>query len=100
METLQTKAAKPEKKRGKLKAKHIVLIVLAVALIVMLIPKKLVFKDGGTKVYQAVLYRVTDYHRFSEDPATGKAGLIVGKEVKILGMTVFDNSHFEAADRD
>ncbi len=64
-------------------------IVMAVAL---LFPLPLRLKDGGTVVYQAVLYSVSDVHTFAseEEIANGKEydeGIII----KILGFEIFNN---------
>ena len=56
----------------------------------MLVPIPLRFKDGGTVKYQAILYSITDYHVI-----TGVDGYDTGIEIKILGITVYENTTFE-----
>lgn len=71
--------------KKKIAAGLCVLLVLA-----LLIPIPMTLKDGGTKVYQAVLYRVELVHRlvpYYETQITYQTGLVV----KILGMEVFNN---------
>ena len=56
----------------------------------MLFPIPLRYKDGGTIKYQALLYSVTDYHALR-----GVDGYDTGIEIKILGITVYENTTFE-----
>lgn len=65
-----------------------IVIVCVIVLVLMLIPIRVGLKDGGSVRYQAVLYNVTDVHRFTEDIVYGyEEGLIV----EILGFEVFNN---------
>lgn len=64
-----------------------VCVVLALAL---LIPIPGTLKDGGTRVYQAVLYRVEKVHRIAPY-YEGRIEYLTGTVVKILGMEVFNN---------
>lgn len=66
-----------------------VLLILAVLLaVVLLFPLKSHLKDGGTVVYQAVLYRVEKVHRLTEQVGNG---FQEGTIVQILGVEVFNN---------
>ena len=47
--------------------KKVVGIIVAIILILMLIPRRSVLLDGGTVVYNAMLYRVTKYNSFWDD---------------------------------
>ena len=69
-----------------------VAIIIAVVLVALalLIPIPLYAKDGGTVTYQAILYSVTDYHS-----AKHPEGFYTGTEIKILGITVFENTTFD-----
>ncbi|MBO4562632.1 MAG: hypothetical protein J5772_03380 [Clostridia bacterium] len=96
----QTKEPKPKKERKKLTKKQIVICVLIVILILLLIPIPFSFKDGGSRAWIAVLYRVDKWHQISDDPETGEFGYTVGTTVEILGLKVFDNTRFEPDDRD
>ena len=75
-----------------MKKKKIILAVIIITLIVMLIPIRAVYKDGGTVGYNAVLYSVTDYHSINFDR---ESGYDTGIEIKILGITVYENTTFE-----
>lgn len=61
-----------------------------VLILALLIPIPMTLKDGGTKVYQAVLYRVEFVHRLAPISENGQ-GYQTGLVVKILGMEVFNN---------
>lgn len=43
------------------------LIILCLALLIMCIPIKYNYKDGGTVSYRAILYSYTKYHRLIDD---------------------------------
>ena len=43
------------------------LIILCLALLIMCIPIKYNYKDGGTVSYRAILYSYTKYHRLEDD---------------------------------
>lgn len=58
--------------------------------LVLLIPVPMTLKDGGTKVYQAILYRVELVHRLTLSPEGGQE-YQTGTVVRILGMTVYDS---------
>ena len=51
--------------------KKVLIIVAAVVLVLLLIPIPLQLKDGGTKTYNAVLYRVVAWHALVEDAPDG-----------------------------
>ena len=75
-----------------MKKKIIALILATLVLAMLLIPIPLRLKDGGTVVWQAVLYSVSDVHSLAleEDVQNGKA-FYEGIIVKILGFEVFNN---------
>ena len=60
----------------------------ALLVLALLIPIPMTLKDGGTKVFQAVLYRVELVHRLDHDSERGDQ---TGTVVRILGMKVFDS---------
>ena len=73
----------------KKKAKKIALII---ALLFLLFPKPRYYKDGGTVEYHALLYSVTNYHSMVfDDP---NKAYDTGIEIKILGITVYENTTF------
>ena len=66
---------------------------LAVILaVVLLFPIPLRLKDGGTVVYQAVLYSVSDVHSLTstEEMEQGKQ-YYEGIIIKIFGFEIFNN---------
>ena len=71
------------------KADQITIIIIIIALI-LLFPTPLRYNDGGTVKYQAVLYSITDYNALK-----GVDGYDTGIEIKILGITIYENTTFE-----
>jgi hypothetical protein len=66
-----------------------VLIIGAIVILigfVLLCPTKKQLKDGGTVVYEAVLYTVYDMHSYRLE------GLEVGTIVEILGFEVYNDT--------
>ena len=58
--------------------------------IVLLIPIPMRLKDGGTVVYNAILYQVENVHRIDSE-ATSENDYLEGIIVKILGIEVYNN---------
>ena len=58
--------------------------------IVLLIPIPMHLKDGGTVVYNAILYQVEDVHRMSVVD-TAEDEYLEGVIVKILGIEVYNS---------
>ena len=69
--------------------KKIIKISIIIIALIMLIPIPLRYKDGGTVKYQALLYSITDYHELG-----GVDGYDTGIKIKILGITVYENTTF------
>lgn len=65
-----------------------IVIVCVILLALSLIPIRMGLKDGGSVRYQAVLYNVTDVHRFRDDEVGAYED---GITVEILGFEVFNN---------
>ena len=85
---------KYRKADAKKKRRKIILIVCAVVLVLMLIPIRYHVKDGGTVEWRAILYTVSDMHcDAGVDKKTGENLYTVGTRIKLLGFTVFDNTH-------
>ncbi|MBE6876036.1 MAG: hypothetical protein E7496_04810 [Ruminococcus sp.] len=61
-------------------------------MIAMLIPMKTQYKDGGTVEYKAVLYSVRKNHSLKTE--NYRTGCLIGTEVRILNLTVYDDSEF------
>ena len=75
-----------------MKKKTIIIACVVVALLILLVPIPMRLKDGGSVVYQAVLYSVKNVHRLNPDMESGapyKEGIII----KVLGVKIFDNVH-------
>lgn len=70
--------------------KKVITGVCVLLAILLLIPIPMRLKDGGTVVYNAVLYRVEDVHRLGPDAASAE-GYLEGTVVKILGMEVYND---------
>ena len=68
--------------------RKIILGLCAMLALALLIPIPTTLKDGGTKVYQAVLSRVEHVHRLGPE---GGPEFLEGTVVRILGMEVFNN---------
>ncbi len=68
--------------------KAVVIIIFAVVMAILLIPVPLHLKDGGTVVYQAILYSVSDVHSLNPDKPDGYDD---GTIIKILGIEVYNN---------
>lgn len=69
-------------------------ILLILVIIAMLLPMKILYKDGGTVQYKALLYCYTQYHSLTVE--NYRAGYRTGKEIKIFGLTVYDDTEFVA----
>ena len=81
--------------------KKIVICVAIVVALILLIPIPMRLKDGGSVVYQALLYTVKDVHSLNPDMESGapyKEGIVI----KVLGVKIFDNVHdaYAAVDLD
>ena len=70
--------------------KKIIIITICVLLaIILLVPIPLRLKDGGTVVYQAVLYSIEDVHRLDHN---SENGYIEGIVINVLGFEVYNNT--------
>ena len=68
------------------------IIPLVLILVILLVPIPMHLKDGGTVIYGAIAYRVTDYHSLWEED--GIYGYTEGYCVEIFGMTVYEETEF------
>lgn len=72
-----------------MKKKMIIVLCILLA-IVCLIPTRMHLEDGGTVLYNAILYQVEDVHRIgAEDIAEDE--YLEGTIVKILGIEVYND---------
>ena len=70
--------------------KRVIVGICILLAIVLLIPIPIRLKDGGTVVYNAILYRVEDVHRIDPE-ATSEDDYLEGTIVKILGIEVYND---------
>ena len=70
--------------------KKVMIGICVLLAIVLLIPIPMRLKDGGTVVYNAVLYQVEDVHRLGAvDMAEDE--FLEGLIVRVLGMEVYNS---------
>ncbi len=76
--------------------KKLWIIAVAVVLVLLLIPMPIHLDDGGTVIYQAVLYEVKDVKKLNSEyvefGGTSEDLYIEGTIVKILGMEVYNDT--------
>lgn len=72
-----------------MKKKAIRIVIIIIVTLILVVPVPFGYKDGGTVEYKAILYSVTNYHSIK----TG-GGFDTGIEIKILGITVYENTTF------
>ena len=70
--------------------KKVMIGICVLLAIVLLIPIPMRLKDGGTVVYNAVLYQVEDVHRLGA-VYTAEDEYLKGMIVRILGMEVYNS---------
>ena len=70
--------------------KKVMIGICILLVIVLLIPIPMRLKDGGTVVYNAILYRVEAVHRMDPE-ATSADDYLEGAIVKILGIEVYND---------
>ena len=70
--------------------KKLLRITILIIAVILLFPIPLRYKDGGTVEYKAILYSVTDYHSLN-----GVDGYNTGLEIKVLGITIYENTTFK-----
>ena len=70
--------------------KKIIIVICFLLLILCLIPKRKHLEDGGSVVYQAILYQVKDVHSIGAED-TSEDEYLEGTIVKILGIEVYND---------
>ena len=70
--------------------KKIIIGICILLLIVCLIPTRMHLEDGGTVVYNAILYQVEDVHRIGAED-TAEDEYLEGTIVKIFGIEVYND---------
>ena len=86
------------------------IILIVIVVLVLFCPIPLQYKDGGTVEYKALTYSVRNLHSIRNNTKgsswyvpeieEGAPGYIVGLEVEILGVKIYDNTKFEKAEED
>lgn len=72
--------------------KKLIILICVLIAVILLYPIKYQLKDGGTVVYKAILYTVSDVHSIADLEEYEKGKLFnEGIIVKILGIEVFNN---------
>ena len=81
-----------------MKKKRIVVLIAVLAAVVLLailcIPQRYELSDGGSVVYEAVLYCIEKVHSMQADTPDGQFVFLVGTTVDILGVTVYEDVYF------
>ncbi len=68
--------------------KKIAIGIAVLLAVILLLPIPMRLKDGGTVVYQAVLYRIEKVHRLAFESADGYE---TGTVVRILGVEIYND---------
>ena len=71
--------------------KKVTLIITVILVLLLLFPFPVKLKDGGSVEYKAILYKVTDVHRFVS-PKEGTVAFEDGLIIEILGVEVYNNT--------
>ncbi len=76
------------------KKKKMITVLIVLLLIFSLIPIPRHYKDGGTIEYKAVLFQVFQWHSINirENISSNTDYIYDGLEVKILGITIYNNA--------
>lgn len=75
-----------------MKKKYVIIIVAIIAILLIPIPVGHL-KDGGSRVYKSILYKITKVHRLPEIEYVEKGySYYEGIEIEIFGNKVFDNT--------
>lgn len=78
------------------KKRRVVVVIAIVIAAMLLIPYPMFYKDGGTVVYDAVLYGVTKQHSIAASEESGGyvSGYNIGTIVRILWFDVYNDVRF------
>ncbi len=71
-----------------MKRKIAIAVIIAAALVILLFPTRIAYKDGGSVEYRAITYSVTKYHRISP---YGRVAFLEGWKIEIFGITLRDD---------
>ena len=70
--------------------KKVIIGLCILLVIILLIPIPMRLKDGGTVVYNAILYQVEDVRRIDPE-STSEDDYLEGTIIKILGIEVYND---------
>ncbi len=68
--------------------KRVIIVICILLALILLVPVPMHLKDGGTVVYNAVLYQVEDVHRIKD---ASEDEYLEGVIIKILGIEVYNS---------
>lgn len=66
--------------------RKLIIGIITIILVILLMPIRYVLKDGGTIIYQSLVYKITSYHSLDD---RYKTGYLEGTEFKFLGFTIY-----------
>lgn len=70
--------------------KKIIIVVLTIIFFILIFPTKFQYKDGGSKGYKSLTYRITNYHALPNEENKALRGITV----EILGFEVYDSTYY------
>ena len=71
-----------------MKKRAIISLVILMVLLLCIIPEKAFYSDGGTVQWKSIIYSITKYNAIIEENE-----YMVGYEVEVFGITIYDNTH-------
>ena len=67
--------------------KKIIIFIIGITLIILLFPIRNVLKDGGTKTYKSIIYKITKYNELNNDY---KEEYKTGIRIELLGFKIYE----------
>lgn len=74
--------------RKLMKRRIAIAVIIVAALVILLFPIRIAYKDGGSVEYKALTYSVTKYHRM---PPIGSDDYLEGWKIELFGITLRDD---------
>lgn len=78
-----------EKKNKMSNKKKLIIALCVMAIVVLFVPRVAVLKDGGSKEFTALTYRITKVH--SLNPVESEEEFATGTIIEIFGREVYNN---------
>lgn len=78
-----------EKKNKMSNKKRLIIALCVMVMIVLFVPRVAILKDGGSKEFTALTYRITKVH--SLNPVEAEEEFTTGTIVEIFGREVYNN---------